>query len=142
MRRAYSLSANFSSVGKVYWFSQSRSCAPYAAIIGVCGKWTWVSMKPAEISASLPKSRIGVPDGNSPQHAARRSDMRDAPVGHGDDGIGLVDHRLVEAVAERIAGEGENRAANGGRAESKRQASRPTFAPNAAGEKPSSALRR
>ena len=38
------------------------------------------------------------------------------PVRHGDDGVGLVDHRLFEAVAERIAGEGKDGAADGGRA--------------------------
>ena len=66
-------------------------------------------MKPAEISASLPI----VADLGAGRQLARdavgRPEMRDAAVRHGDDGVGLVDHRLVEAVAERIAGEGEHR---------------------------------
>ena len=72
-------------------------------------------MKPAEISASLPKSRISMPAGSSLATRLGRSEMRDAPVRHGDDGVGLVDHRLVEAVAERVAGEGKGGAADGGR---------------------------
>jgi hypothetical protein len=44
-----------------------------------------------------------------------RSEMGDAAVGHGDDGVGFVDQRRVEAVAERIAGEAERRAAQGDR---------------------------
>ena len=45
--------------------------------------------------------------------AARRPEVGDFAVGHGHDGVGLVNHRGVEAVAEGIAGEGERRAAHG-----------------------------
>ena len=44
-----------------------------------------------------------------------RAEMRDLAVGHHHDGVGFVDHRLFEPVAERIAGIGEHRTAHGGR---------------------------
>jgi hypothetical protein len=49
------------------------------------------------------------------QQAIGRPERRDAAPGHDDDGVGLMYHRLVEAMAERIAGEGENGAADGDR---------------------------
>jgi hypothetical protein len=41
--------------------------------------------------------------------------MRDAPGRHDDDAVGLVDHRLFEAVLEWIAGEAEHRPPDGDR---------------------------
>ena len=44
---------------------------------------------------------------------ARRSEVDDVAVGHGHDGVGFVDHRGLETVAEGIAGEGQRRTAHG-----------------------------
>ena len=47
--------------------------------------------------------------------AGGRAKMRDTPVLHGHDRIGLMDHRPIETIAERIARIGEDRSAYGRR---------------------------